>query len=185
MSDIYNDLIAYEPVRKQRVGARLVKPGDEFKPVAVLVEALKANGWRLHDVLDFFYTTRFSHVPDEQKIDNKQLINKLYVWRKQKVYTREDVEVELVLVRQKLGRNSDIDELKRGGLVTQNTIDIMKQEHNSIDFLKHCKEIFGELDDARKLSLLSFYRENKDKYFSIDGLISALQEQEKSITEGV
>ncbi|WP_155772643.1 hypothetical protein [Burkholderia vietnamiensis] len=180
MSDIYNDLIAYEPVRRQRVGARMVKPGDEFKPVAVLVEALKANGWRLRDVLDFFYSTRFSHIPDEQRVDNKQLVNKMYVWRKQGVYTKEDVEVELVLIKQKLGSGSVV-EVKNSGVVSSATIDIMTKEHNAIDFLKYYKELNSEFEDVKKVELLSFYRENKDKYFSLDGLMLALKEKETGV----
>ncbi|MGU2444654.1 hypothetical protein ACTXHA_29995 [Burkholderia cenocepacia] len=180
MSDIYNDLIAYEPVRKQRVEARMIKPGDEFKPVAVLCEALKANGWRLRDVLDFFYKTRLSHIPEAQRVDNKHLINKLYGWRKQGVYTKEDVEVELVLIKQKLGSGS-VAEVKNSGVVSSATIDIMTKEHNAIDFLKYYKELNGEFDDVKKVELLSFYRENKDKYFSLDGLMLALKEKEAGV----
>ena len=55
MSDIYTLLKEYEVVRRERVIARSVRPGDEFKPFASRLRALKEYGWTLRDSMDFFY----------------------------------------------------------------------------------------------------------------------------------
>lgn len=172
MSDIYTLLKEYEVVRRERVIARSVRPGDEFKPFASRVRALKEYGWTLRDSIDFFYKNYLSSVPEGQRIDNNTLSKKLSAWKSQGLFTDKDVERELFLLQNKLGKCvnpltvGSVEEVATVSIVSNVEIVEEPKSHNVITFLKEYEKQCGAFDDVKKKELVEVYNNNKDKDLS-------------------
>ncbi|MGS1026789.1 hypothetical protein [Burkholderia glumae] len=185
MSDLYALLKEYEPVRRQRVIERMTKPGDEFKPFALRMKALKKYGWTLRDAMDFIYKNYLSSVPKERRIDNNVLSRKIYAWQAQGLFSEKDVEREVFLLESKLGPY--VNPLRVGSVEEVPQISIMSEvenvqevkTYNVLDFLKECEKRGLSFSGDGKANLIEFFNKNKDGYSELSNLVDAVLEKEQ------
>ncbi|WP_186108324.1 MULTISPECIES: hypothetical protein [Burkholderia] len=186
MSDLYALLKEYEPIRRERVVARSTKPGDEFKPFAIRLKALKKYGWTLRDAMDFIYRNYLSSVPKERRIDNNVLSRKLYAWQSQGLFSDKDIEREVFLLESKLGPY--VNPLRAGSAVEVPQISIMSQSgsveevtvYNVLDFLKECEKRGLNFSRDGKANLIEFFNNNHGSYKTLEGLVNAVLEKQKT-----
>lgn len=186
MSDLYTLLKEYEPVRRERVIARSAKPGDEFKPFAVRLKALKKYGWTLRDAMDFVYKNYLTSIQKERQIDNNVLSRKLYAWQAQGLFSEKDIEREVFLLESKLGPY--VNPLRVGSSEEVPQISIMSQSENVeevktysvLDFLKECEKRGLSFSGDGKANLIEFFNSNKGSGKTLESLVGVVLEKQKT-----
>ncbi|MDR8027830.1 hypothetical protein KPB02_13885 [Burkholderia cenocepacia] len=177
MDDFYSVLKEFEPVRRKRVIERTVKPGDEFKPFAVRLKALKAYGWTLRDAMEVLYQKYLSHVQEADRIDNNMLSRKLSNWLAQGLFSEADVQEELLLLQKELGPYVNPllvvsrVEVPQLSIVSKVEVEESSSEHRLMDFLKYYKELSGSYPSGELTAQLKAHYDRYKESMTLDGIM--------------
>ncbi|MBB2932469.1 hypothetical protein [Paraburkholderia silvatlantica] len=177
MDDFYAVLKEFEPVRRKRVIERTVKPGDEFKPFAVRLKALKKYGWVLRDAMEVLYQKYLSHVPVAERIDNNALSRKLSSWQAQGLFSEADIKEEVLLLERELGPYVNPLLIVSKSEVPQVSImsKIDEQESSSEpklgDFLKYYRELKGSYPNSELTAQLQAHFNKYKDSKTLDGIM--------------